>query len=47
MPHEEAERLHFQAGDFLIARGNGSLALVGRGGFVHGEIPTVLRTQTL
>jgi type I restriction enzyme S subunit len=43
----EAERWLVQRGDFLIARGNGSLHLVGRGGLVVDEPDDVAFPDTL
>jgi type I restriction enzyme S subunit len=43
----EAERYIVQEGDFLIARGNGSLALVGRGGLVTADPDAVAYPDTM
>jgi type I restriction enzyme S subunit len=43
----EAERYIVQEGDFLIARGNGSLALVGRGGLVTADPDGVAYPDTM
>lgn len=43
----EAERFLVERGDFLIARGNGSLRLVGRGGLVIDEPDAVAFPDTL
>ena len=44
---EEAQRWLVSAGDFLVSRGNGSLALVGRGGLVAGVPDPVAFPDTL
>jgi type I restriction enzyme S subunit len=44
---EEAARFLVQAGDFFVARGNGSLNLVGRGGLVIDEPDGVAYPDTL
>ena len=43
----DAERYIVQEGDFLIARGNGSLALVGRGGLVTADPDAVAYPDTM
>lgn len=43
----EAERFLIRQGDLLVARGNGSLRLVGRGGLVKGPPPEVAFPDTL
>jgi type I restriction enzyme, S subunit len=43
----EAERFLVQGGDFLVARGNGSRALVGRGGIVAESAEAVAFPDTL
>jgi len=43
----EAEQFHVKEGDFLIARGNGSLSLVGRGSEVRGPVIDVAFPDTL
>ncbi len=43
----EAERYLVKEGDFLIARGNGSLALVGRGGLVAADPDDVAYPDTM
>lgn len=43
----EAEKFLVRTGDFLVARGNGSLRLVGRGGLVTGMPPEVAYPDTL
>ncbi|MDQ3364051.1 MAG: restriction endonuclease subunit S [Myxococcota bacterium] len=43
----EAARFYVQRGDFLVARGNGSLDLVGRGGIVEDEPDGVAYPDTL
>jgi len=45
--HEEARRFLVSRGDFLVARGNGSLNLVGRGGLVDCEPDRVAYPDTL
>ncbi|WP_157439485.1 hypothetical protein [Aeromicrobium sp. Root344] len=44
---EDAERFLVRAGDFLIARGNGSLNLVGRGGLVGSDPDLVAFPDTM
>lgn len=43
----EAERFLIKQGDLLVARGNGSLHLVGRGGLVQSSPPEVAYPDTL
>src|SRR5438477_10659089 len=43
---QDASRFRVRNGDFLIARGNGSLALVGRGGLVEDEPDPVAYPDT-
>jgi type I restriction enzyme S subunit len=44
---QEAERFLVKKGDFLVARGNGSLSLVGTGGLVEDEPDEVAYPDTL
>jgi len=44
---DEARPFLIRQGDFLVARGNGSRHLVGRGGLVEGEPPPVAFPDTL
>lgn len=45
--YSEAKRFLIKKGDFLVARGNGSLRLVGRGGLVLGKPDAVAYPDTL